>query len=80
MAAADGGSNDRVTVAVLKSEIGHLGEKIDRYHYEVCEDLRDHEDRLRELEGRQSWSLYRDIGAYLAAIGAGIAGAFTGKP
>jgi hypothetical protein len=69
--------NNRVTVAILKSEMTHLRETIDRYHQEVCEDIKDHEDRLRSLEGRRSWSVWADVGAYIAAIGAGIAGALS---
>ena len=71
--------NSRVTVAVLKAEMAHLSAKIDRYHDEVCDDLKDHEQRLRDLEGRQSWSVWRDVGAFAAAAAAGVTAYFTGN-
>ena len=82
--------NDRVTVAVLKTEMNHLALTLqaeiqhlannqDRYYQQLCKEQDDHEQRIRDLEGAAPWSLYRDLAAYVAAIGAGIAGVFSGK-
>ena len=82
--------NSRVTVAVLKAEMNHLALTLqaemqhlsnnqDRYHQQLCKELDDHEQRLRDLEAAKPWSLYRDVGAFVAAIGAGLAGVFSGK-
>ena len=76
--------NSRVTVAILKSELAHLSDQMDRYHTQICEDLReykqqnretvqDHEARLRTLEGRRGPAVWADVGSYFAAIGAFVA-------
>lgn len=78
-------SNGRVTLAVVQNEIHHLRSDLERYHREMCDQMResddrisemlkDHETRLRSLEGSQGWNIWRDLGAFIAAVLAGIAG------
>ena len=75
----------RITLAVVKNEISHLRNDVERMHRDLCskiqnvdqrmmDEIKDHEDRLRSLEGSQPWNIWRDAGAFLAAIAAGIAG------
>lgn len=78
-------SNSRVTLAVLQNEIKHVRTDLERYHRDMCDQmqssddrimqmLQDHEGRLRTLEGSQGWNVWRDVGAFMTALGAGIAG------
>jgi tetrahydromethanopterin S-methyltransferase subunit B len=70
-------NNGRVTLAVVQTEIKHLGEKIDKL-------TEDHEDRLRKVEkdvtklqvatGRQ-W-----VATALGTLGATLSGIFVSKP
>ena len=55
--------NGRVTLAVLGVKLDQLAATVERYHEELCREMRerdtDHEARIRELEaaGRQGvWS------------------------
>lgn len=75
----------RVTLAVVQNEIRHLRGDVERMHRDLCtkmqtaetrmlDEIKDHEERLRNLEGSQPWNVWRDAGAFLAAIAAGIAG------
>jgi DNA-binding transcriptional MerR regulator len=83
-------SNGRVTLAVVQNEIRHLCEKQDTWHEEIRDalaemkrDLRertdDHESRIRTLEGADKQGVWRDIGALVAAVVAGVVGWFGGK-
>ena len=85
MASPPDSANGRVTLAVVQNEIKHVRADLERYHKELCSQvresderhmdmLRDHEERLRNLEGSQGWNVWRDVGAFMAAIGAGVAG------
>lgn len=74
-------NNSRVTLAVVQRDIQHVIEKLDRYHQELCKELEDHEGRLRALEGQSRQGVWRDLGVFVAAIAAGVAGVVTGtKP
>ena len=76
--------NGKVTMAILGVKVDNLASTVERYHAELCREMRerdkDHEDRIRALEAAGRKSGWLDLGAYLVAIGAGIAGAITGKP
>ena len=61
-------------LARIDERTKHIAERIDLNHDELCKRLEDHEHRLRSLEGSQGWNVWRDIGAFVAAIGAGVAG------
>jgi hypothetical protein len=80
----------RVTLAILGSEIQHLTEEVRGWRAETKELIadsraeyralvKDHEDRIRTLESSNRRGVAADVGAYLAAIGAGIAGFFGGN-
>lgn len=84
-------TNTRVTLAVVKRDIEHLTAEVRQYRAEMHEQMlmqraecrersTDHEQRIRSLEGNNRQGFYRDIGAFAAAIGAGIFGWLTGKP
>lgn len=77
--------NGRVTMAILQNEIRHLSEEVKRLRQDLCGKIeayeerarsvhQDHEERLRTLEGSQGWNVWRDLGTFLAAVGAGLAG------
>lgn len=79
-----------MTLAVLKNEIQHLCGKQDLWHEELRAalgelkaDLRertdDHESRIRALESADRRNVWRDIGAFAAAMAAGVVGWFGGK-
>lgn len=83
-------ANGRVTLAVLQAEIRHLGDRLDRHVAQLCGDIgslkddhrqefRDHEERLRTLEGATRQGLWRDIGTFFTALGAGIAAWLTSR-
>ena len=61
-------------LARIDERTKHIAERIDTNHDELCKRLDDHEKRLRNLEGSQGWNVWRDIGAFVTAIGAGVAG------
>lgn len=76
--------NNRVTLAVVQNEVVHLRRDVEQMHRDMCakiqtgddrivEMLKDHEERLRHLEGSQPWNIWRDLGTFLTAIGAAIA-------
>jgi len=80
------GNNDRVTVAILKTEMQHLRAEIRQYaentekaierrERECGERHSDHEQRIRDLEGAGRNSIYRDVGVFLTALAAGVTGA-----
>jgi uncharacterized protein YeeX (DUF496 family) len=82
--------NGRITLAIVQNEIRHLCEKQDLWHEEIRDaladmkrDLRertdDHEKRIRNLEGADRQGMWRDIGAFFAAIAAGAVGWMGGK-
>ena len=82
----DAGPNDRVTVAILQTEMQHLRQDIKNYtesmekaierrERECGERHSDHEQRIRDLEGAGRNSIYRDLGVFLTAIAAGVTGA-----
>ena len=56
--------------AERKEELGKLCATFEK-------SVADHEERLRTLEGSNRTGLYRDIGAYISAVVAGIAGFFS---
>jgi len=77
--------NGRVTLAVVQNEIQHIRDDLREYHLESCRRsqemearfmrlVEDHEARLRNLEGSQGWNIWRDVGAFMTAIGAFVAG------
>lgn len=83
-------TNSRVTLAVVQNDIRHLCQKQDVWHEEMRQslsemrrDLRertdDHEQRIRCLEGANRQGIWRDVGAFFAAIAAGVAGWIGGK-
>lgn len=80
-------NNGRVTIAVLKNELGHLqtalerlgddlGDKIDGVEDSVCTRIDDHETRIRGLESQKPWQI---IGAYATAIIGSVASAVLGQ-
>ena len=68
------GNGMAARIARIDERTKHIAERIDLNHDELCKRLADHEERLRSLEGSQGWNVWRDIGAFVAAIGAGVAG------
>lgn len=83
-------SNGRVTMAILATKLEHLTDEIRQYRSETRDQMHecrgeqqkvtaDHESRLRDLEGSTRQGLYRDIAAFLSAIGAGIVSFVAGK-
>ena len=76
---ADDETNGRVTLAVVQRDIQHLSERIDEFIAESRGCRKDHEDRIRSLEASGRRSNWQDVGAYLTAIAAGIAGWLGGK-
>ena len=68
------GNGMQARIARIDERTKHIAERIDTNHDELCKRLDDHEKRLRSLEGSQGWNVWRDIGAFVAAIGAGVAG------
>jgi hypothetical protein len=83
-------TNGRVTMAILATKLDHLTDEIRQYRTEAKEQLstcrvesqhthEDHEKRLRELEGSTRQGLYRDIAAFISALGAGVVSFIAGK-
>lgn len=68
------GNGMQARIARIDERTKHIADKIDVNHEELCKRLDDHEKRLRDLEGSQGWNVWRDVGAFVAAIGAGVAG------
>jgi len=76
--------NGRVTLAVVQRDVQHLADTVQRYHDDLCREMRerdqDHEERIRSLEGASRQGIWRDVGAFLAALGAGIVGVLSNEP
>ena len=68
------GNGTAARLARIDERTKYILEKLDSNHDELCKRLEDHEARLRNLEGSQGWNVWRDVGAFIAAIGAGVAG------
>ena len=77
--------NGRVSLAIVQNEITHLRGDVERMHRDLCQKvkdgddriakmLEDHEERLRTLEGSQPWNVWRDLGTFVTAVIAGVAG------
>jgi len=83
--------NGRVTLAILKREIQYLTNEVQGMRAESKEErskiridlskvLDDHEDRLRSVEGGARQGLWRDVGAFTAAVVSGLVAWAAGKP
>ncbi len=87
MAVVTDDGNGRVTMARLEERIVAQGNLIsqrfdaleDRLD-DFCRAADDREHRIRTLEGKQGWAVWRDIGAALAGGLTGILAALSGKP
>jgi len=84
---AEEDSNHRVTNAILKRDLEHLLSEFKEFTAEIKENNRDHEARIRTLEGNQrsimtrqdnidtrvkAWSITNSVAAAVAAVLAAI--------
>ena len=74
---ADGDGSKPVTNEVLLEKIENLTTYIKEMRTDLCDKIKDHEGRLREVEKR-GWTK-QDVGAYITALGAGVASFLAGN-
>jgi len=71
----NGGTDQRVTNAILQSDIKHLGENLERYDNRVCKRLDDHEARIRSVE--KGW--WKPVAVGVSGVATGIWAWFAGR-
>jgi hypothetical protein len=72
-------TNNGKLLVRLDERTQRIEDKLDGYCDRADKQHDDHEQRLRDLEAGRGWAVFRDVGAYVMAIAAGVAAGLSGQ-